>query len=186
MLRLVSKFAIAALSIAIAFPLLRAEVVAQSEPTTSTTTFTASPITPGFWQFSNLRNASNDDIARGCRDYVTFQFQDGHYFMLRMKKNAPEPAITPLSAATVHEVGRCTFDQKSQSEHCDVAVTDNAGTTNRGFIDIRYSMEESVLKMSVKATITGGPNTGNTESFERFPLKCPDSVVRDLMNPAKQ
>jgi hypothetical protein len=40
--------------------------------------------------------------------------------------------------------------------------------------------------MSVKATITGGPNAGKTESFERFPVKCPDNVVHDLMTPAKQ
>ncbi len=186
MIRLVSACPMAALSIAIIFAPARAEVAAQPEPAASKTNFRASPITPGFWQFSNIRNTSSDDIAQGCRDYVTFQFQDGYYFMLSMKKNAPESAEPRLSVATVHEVGRCTFDRKSQSEHCDVAVTDDAGTTNQGFIDIRYSTENSTLKMSIKATITGGPNAGKTESFERFPVKCPDNVVHDLMTPAKQ
>src|SRR5262249_17980724 len=186
MIRLVSTFAIAALSIATAFASARAEGAAQPESSGSKIIFATSPITPSFWQFSNLRDASNDDIAQGCRDYVTFQFQDGHSIMLGMKKNAPKSAMTRLSMATVHEVGRCTFDQNSQSEHCDVAVTDHVGTTNQGFIDIRYSTENGALKMSIKATITGGPNAGKTESFERFPVKCPDNVVHDLMTPTKQ
>jgi hypothetical protein len=154
MIHLISELAMAALFIATVFPAVQAEVAAQAEPIGSKTTFTASPITPGFWQFSNLRNPSDHAIAQGCREYATFQFQDGYYFMLSMKKNAPESAVTRLSAATVHEVGRCTFDQQSQSEHCDVAVTDDAGTTNQGFLDIRYSVEDGALKMSIKA-ITG-------------------------------
>jgi hypothetical protein len=186
MIWFVPPFAMAALSIATAFAPARAEVAAQPEPAASKTTFRASPITPGFWQFSSLRNTSNDDIAQGCRDYVTFQLHDGYYLMLGMKKNVPESTEPRLSAATVHEVGRCTFDRKSQSEHCDVAVTDDAGTTNHGFIDIRYSTENTALKISIKATITGGPNAGKTESFERFPVKCPDNVVHDLMTPTKQ
>jgi hypothetical protein len=185
MVRFVPAFAMAALSIATAFALARAEVATQPEPAASKTTFRASPITPGFWQFSSLRNTSNDDIAQGCRDYVTFQLQDGYYFMLGMKKSAVESAEPRLSP-TVHEVGRCTFDQKSQSEHCDVAVTDDAGTVNQGFVDIRYSTENSALKMTIKAAITQGPHAGKTESFERFPVKCPDSVVHDLMAPAKR
>jgi hypothetical protein len=40
--------------------------------------------------------------------------------------------------------------------------------------------------MSIKATITAGPNVGKTESFERFPVKCPDNVVHDLMAPSKK
>ena len=106
--------------------------------------------------------------------------------MLSMKRNARKSVEPRLSTATVHEVGHCTFDRESQSEHCDVAVTDDAGATNHGFIDIRYSTENSALKMSIKATITGGPNAGKTESFERFPVKCPDNVVHDLMTPTKQ
>ena len=186
MVRFAPAFAMAALSIATAFTLACAEVATQPGPAASKTTFRASPITPGYWQFSSLRNASNDDIAQGCRDYVTFQLQDGYYFMLGMKKSAVESAEPRLSRATVHEVGRCTFDWKSQSEHCDVAVIDDAGTTNHGFIDIRYSTENSALKMSIKATITGGPNAGKTESFERFPVKCPDNIVHDLMIHTKQ
>jgi hypothetical protein len=185
MIRFVSALAIAALSIVTALAPMRAEVAAQPEPAASETNFKASPIAPGFWQFSNIRNASSDEIAQGCREYVTFQFGDGHYFTLSMKKNAREPAVPRLSGATVHEVGRCTFDWKSQSEHCDVAVTDEAGITNQGYIDIRYSTENSSLKMSIKATITGGPDAGKTESFERFPVKCPDKVVFDLMTPTK-
>ena len=188
MIRCFSALAIAVLSIAAAaFAPARAEVAAQPDSAVSGTDFKASPITPGFWQFSNIRNASSGDIAVGCREYVTFQFRDGHYFTLGMKKkNAPESAEPSLNTATVHEVGRCTFDSTSQSEHCDVAVTDDAGITNLGFIDIRYSTENSSLKMSIKATITAGPNVGKTESFERFPVKCPDNIVYDLMTPAKQ
>src|ERR1700730_7145752 len=126
MVRFVPALAMAALSIATAFAPVRAEVAGQPDPAASKTKFRASPITPGFWQFSNIRNASSDDIAQSCRDYVTFQLQDGDYFMLSMKKNAPDSAEPRLSAATVHEFGRCTFERKSQSEHCDVAVTDDA------------------------------------------------------------
>jgi hypothetical protein len=186
MIRFVSALPTAALSIAIPFSPAWAEVATQPEPAASNTNFSASPITPGFWQFSNIGNLSSDDIARGCRDYVTFQFQDGYYFMLSMKKNAPKSAEPRLSMATVHEVGRCTFNREFQSEHCDVAVIDDTGKTNPGFIDIRYSTENSVLKMSIKATITEGPNATKTESFERFPVKCPDNVVHDLMTPPKQ
>jgi hypothetical protein len=132
-----------ALPIAIAFAPARAEVAAQPEAAASKTNFTASPITPGFWQFSSVGNLSSDAVARGCRDYVTFQFQDGYYFMLRMKKNALNSTEPRLSTATVNEVGRCTFDRQSQSEHCDVAVTDETGAVNQGFIDIRYSTENS-------------------------------------------
>ena len=184
--RFVPALRMAALSIATAFAPSRAEVGARPEPATSETNFKETPITPGFWQFSNIGNASSEEIAKGCREYVTFQFQDGHYFMLGMKKQTGEPAKPRLNAATVREVGRCMFDGKSQSEHCDVAVTDDAGITNQGFIDIRYSTENSSLKMSIQATITGGPDAGKTESFERFPVKCPDNIVYDLMTPAKQ
>ena len=52
--------------------------------------FTVSPITPGFWQFSNKKNANTNEISKGCREYVTFQFQDGYYFTLSMKKHPPE------------------------------------------------------------------------------------------------
>ena len=76
MVRFVPPFAMAALPIATAFALARAEVATQPEPDATKTTFRESPITPGYWQFSSLRNASNDDIAQGCRDYVTFQFQE--------------------------------------------------------------------------------------------------------------
>jgi hypothetical protein len=186
MIRCFPALAMAALSIASAFAPSRAEVAAQPQSAVSETDFKASPITPGFWQFSNIRNASSDDIARGCREYVTFQFRDGHYFTLSMKKNAREPAESGLTAATVHEVGRCTFDPTSQSEHCDVAVTDDAGINHLGFIDIRYSTGNSSLKMSIKATITAGPDAGKTESFERFPVKCPDNIVYDLMTPTKR
>ena len=178
--------AIATLSVAIAFTPARAEVAAQPEPAASKTNFTESPITPGFWQFSSIGTLSSDAIARGCREYVTFQLQEGYYFMLRMKRSAPESAAPRLSTATVHEIGRCTFDRESQSEHCDVAVTDEAGTVNQGFVDIRYSTENSALKMTIKAAITQGPHAGKTELFERFPVKCPDSVVHDLMAPAKR
>ena len=186
MIRFFPALAMAALSAASAFAPSRAEVAAQPESAVSNTDFKASPITPGFWQFSNIANASSDDIARGCREYVTFQFRDGHYFTLSMKKNADEPAEPRLNAATVHEVGRCTFDSASQSEHCDVAVTDDAGVTHLGFIDIRYSTGNSTLKMSIKATITAGPDVGKTESFERFPVKCPENIVYDLMSPTKR
>jgi len=114
MTRFVPALAMAVLSITTAFAPARAEVAVQPEPDVSNTNFRASPITPGFWLFSNIRNASSDDIVEGCRDYVTFQFQDGYYFMLSMNKNAPEPAEPRLSVATVHEFGRCTFDWKSQ------------------------------------------------------------------------
>ena len=40
--------------------------------------------------------------------------------------------------------------------------------------------------MSIKATITGAPNSGKTESFERFPVKCPDNIVHEMMTPTKQ
>ena len=186
MIRFLPELGIAALSVAIAFAPARAEVAGRPESASSKTSFTASPITPGFWQFSATGNLSSDDIARGCRAYVTIQLEDGYYFMLRMNKNAPNSAAPRLGMATVHEVGRCAFDRESQSEHCDVAVTDDAGNINQGFIDIRYSTENSALKMSIKATITGGPNAGKTESFERFPVKCPDDVVHDLMVPASQ
>ena len=186
MIRFVPALATASVFIPIVFAPGRAEVAAQPEPAPSKTDFTASPITPGYWQFSSIGNLSSDAVARGCRDYVTFQFQDGYYFMLRMKKNALNSTEPRLSTATLNEVGRCTFDRQSQSEHCDVAVTDETGAINQGFIDIRYSTENSALKMSIKATITAGPNVGKTESFERFPVKCPDNVVHDLMAPAKK
>jgi hypothetical protein len=186
MIRFLPELGIAALSVAITFTPARAEVAAHPEPAASMTNFTESPITPGFWQFSSIGNLSSDDIARGCRAFVTVQFEDGYYFMLRMEKNAVNFAGPRLSMATVHEVGRCTFDRESQSEHCDVAVTDDAGTINQGFIDIRYSTENGALKMSIKAKITGGRHEGKIESFERFPVKCPDSVVHNLMTPAKE
>ena len=142
----------------------RAEIATQSEA--PRTNFRASPITPGFWQFSSNRNADSTAIAEACRDYVTFQFQDGYYFTLSMTKSPPQTGKPRMSAATVHEVGHCTFDRKSQSEHCDVAVTDDSGTTNNGFIDIRYSTDGGTLKMIIKAAITGGANARQTESFE--------------------
>jgi hypothetical protein len=185
MSRFVPTLSMPALVLATAFASAQAEVAAQPEPAAFKTTFSASPITPGFWQFLNVANTSSDTIVQSCRNYVTFQFQDGYYFMLRMKNKAPESIAPRLSFATVHEVGRCTFDRKSQSERCDVAVTDDANT-NKGFIDIRYSREKAALKMSIKATDTEGPNAGKTASFERFPVKCPDNIVHDLMIPARR
>ena len=85
MIRFVPALATAAVFMPIVFAPGRAEVAAQPEPAASKTDFTASPITPGYWQFSSIGNLSSDAVARGCRDYVTFQFQDGCYFMLRMK-----------------------------------------------------------------------------------------------------
>jgi hypothetical protein len=100
MIRFVPALAMAALSIATAFAPVRAEVAGQPEPAASKTKFRASPITPGFWQFSNIRNASSDDIAQGCRDYVTFQFQDG-YYRLAQEERARLRRASP-SVATVH------------------------------------------------------------------------------------
>ena len=164
----------------------QAEGAAPSETAAAKTNLRESPITPGFWQFASTRIANSNEIAQGCRDFVTFQFQDGYYFTLSMKKNAAAPAEPRLSAARVHEVGHCAFDRQSQSERCDVAVTDDNGATSEGFINVRYSTESGALKMSIKATITGGPSSGKTESFERYPVKCPDNIVHDLMLPAKQ
>ena len=165
---------------------VQAEVAIQSEAAPPKTNFSASPITPGFWQFSNKKNANSNEIAQGCRDYVTFQFQDGYYFTLSTKKRPYEASKPRLSSAIVHEVGRCTFDRESQIEHCDLAVTEDSGATNKGFIDIRYSSENGALKMIIRATITDGSNAGKTETFERFPVKCPDNIVHDLMSPSKQ
>src|ERR1700730_7910176 len=78
---------------------VQAEVAAQSETTPPKTNFRASPITPGFWQFSNKKNADSNEIAQGCRSYVTFQFQDGYYFTLSMKKGPPEASEPRVSSA---------------------------------------------------------------------------------------
>jgi hypothetical protein len=88
MIRFVPALAMAALSIATAFAPVRAEVAAQPEPAASKTKFRASPITPGFWQFSNIKNVSSNDIAQGCWDYVTFQFQDGYLAKIVNAKRA--------------------------------------------------------------------------------------------------
>jgi hypothetical protein len=40
--------------------------------------------------------------------------------------------------------------------------------------------------MIIRATITDGSNGGKTETFERFPVKCPDNIVHGLMIPPKQ
>jgi hypothetical protein len=178
--------AITALCIAGLITPVQAEVAVQSEAAPPKTNFRASPITPGFWQFSNKKNANSNEIAQGCRDYVTFQFQDGYYFTLSMKKRPSEASERRLSSAIFHEVGHCAFDRKSQTEHCDLAVTEDSGATNKGFIDIRYYSENGALKMIIRATITDGPNSGKTETFERFPVKCPDNIVHDLMMPPKQ
>jgi hypothetical protein len=166
---------------------VQAEVAIQSEAAPPKTNFSASPITAGFWQFSNKKNANINEISKGCREYATFQFQDGYYLTLSMKKHPPEAELR-LKSAIVQEVGRCTFDQESQTEHCDLAVTEDSGATNKGFIDIRYSTENGSLKMIIRATITEGANAGNSETFERFPIKCPDSIVHDLMTvtPSRQ
>src|SRR5438132_1345346 len=174
MIRLISAatIAVAILYIAGAPAPAQAEGAAPSETAAPKTNFRESPITPGFWQFSNTRATNSNAIAQGCRDFVTFQFQDGYYFTLNMKKNASQPAEPRLSAARVHEVGHCAFDRKSQSEHCNLAVTDDNGATSEGFIDVRYSTENGALKMNINATITGGASSGKTESFERYPVKC--------------
>jgi len=178
-------FAMAALCIAGMIVPMRV-AAAQSDTAAPSSNFRESPITPGFWQFSNTRHTSSSEIAQGCRDYVTFQFEGGYYFTLSMKKASPQSSAPRLSAGGVYEVGHCTFDRNSQSEHCDVAVTDYNGATNKGFIDIRYSTENGALKMSIKAIITSGPNSGKSESFDRFPVKCPDDVVHELMVPPRQ
>src|SRR5204862_6679227 len=133
-----ATIALAILYIAGAPAPAQAQGAAPSETATAKTNFRESPITPGFWQFSNIRTANSNEIAQGCRDFVTFQFQDGYYFTLSMKKSASPPAEPRLSASRVHEVGHCAFDRKSQSERCDVAVTDDSGATSEGFIDVRY------------------------------------------------
>jgi hypothetical protein len=166
---------------------VQAEVAVQSEAAPPKTNFMASPITPGFWQFSNKKNANSNEIAQGCRDYVTFQFQDGYYFTLSMKERPYEASEPRLRSAIVHEVGRCTFDRESQTEHCDLTVTEDSSATNKGFIDIRYSSEDGALKMIIGATITDGSNSGKTQTFERYPVKCPDNIIHDLMiSPKKQ
>ena len=182
MIRLIPALTIAMIAPCIANLIVpvQAEVAIQSEAATPKTNFSVSPITPGFWQFSNKKNANTNEISKGCREYVTFQFQDGYYFTLSMKKHPPE-AEPRLKSAIVQEVGRCTFDRESQTEHCDLAVTEDSGATNKGFIDIRYSSENSALKMIIRATITEGSNAGDSETFERFPIKCPDNIVHDLM-----
>src|SRR5689334_566625 len=143
---------------------VRAQVGVQSEGATANTNFSASPITPGFWLFSNKENANTDEILRGCRGYVTFQFQDGYYFTLKLKKHPPTAEPT-LSAASVQEVGRCKFDRDTQSEHCDVAVTEDSGAANKGFIDIGYSKANGSLKMTIRGTTTDGSNAGKSETF---------------------
>ena len=188
MIRMITALTIAMTGFCIAGLIapLQAEVAVQSESAPPKTNFSASPITPGFWQFSNKKYANSNDVAQGCRDYVTFQFPDGYYFTLSMKKRPHEASGPRLTSAIVHEVGRCMFDQKSQTEHCDVSVTEDSGATNNGFIEISYSSENGSLKMIIRATITAGSNGGKTETFERFPVKCPDEIVHNLMIPPKQ
>src|SRR5712692_3239500 len=115
MMRLIPTptIAMTALCIANLIAPVQAEVAVQSEAAPPKTNFRASPITPGFWQFSSKRNADSNQIAQGCRDYVTFQFQDGYYFTLSMKKRPSEASEPRLSSAIVHEVGHCAFDRKS-------------------------------------------------------------------------
>jgi hypothetical protein len=188
-IRLILALTIAMIALCIANLIapVQAEVVIQSEAAPPKTNFSASPITAGFWQFSNKKNANINEISKGCQDYVTFQFQDGYYFTLSMKKHQPG-AKPRWNSAIVQEVGRCAFDPDSQIEHCDLTVTEDSGATNKGFIDIRYSSENGALKMIVRATITEGSNAGNSETFERFPIKCPDNIVHDLMTvtPSRQ
>jgi hypothetical protein len=86
-----------------------------------------------------------------------------------------------LKSAIVQEVGRCTFDRESQTENCDLAIAEDSGDTNKGFIDIRYSTENGSLKMIIRATITEGSHAGNSDTFERFPINCTDNIVHDLM-----
>ena len=92
MIRLIPALTIAMTGLCIASLIapVQAEVAVQSEAAPPKTNFSASPITPGFWQFSNKKNANSNEIAQGCRDYVTFQFQDGYYFTLSMKKHPHE------------------------------------------------------------------------------------------------
>jgi hypothetical protein len=40
--------------------------------------------------------------------------------------------------------------------------------------------------MIIGATITDGSNSGKTQTFERYPVKCPDKIVHDLMIPPKK
>jgi hypothetical protein len=146
----------------------------------ATTQFNESPITPGIWIFPNRVLASASEITEECWKGIIIQFQNGHYFGLTTRKRPPDAPEPRLSLAVVDEVGHCTFDQNSQTEHCDLAVT-RAGATNKGFIDVRYSTENGVLKMSVTATTTDGPKAGKVEMLERYPVQCPSEVVRELM-----
>jgi hypothetical protein len=82
--------AMIALCIANLIAPVQAEVPIQSEAAPLKTNFSVSPITPGFWQFSNKMNANKNEISKGCREYATFQFQDGYYLTLSMKKHPPE------------------------------------------------------------------------------------------------
>ena len=79
MIRLISALTIAMIALRIANLIapVQAEVAIKSEAAPPKTKLSASPITPGFWQFSNKKNANINEISKGCRDYVTFQFQDG-------------------------------------------------------------------------------------------------------------
>jgi hypothetical protein len=77
----------------------------------------------------NTRNASSNGSPR-LSELRTFQFEDGYYFTLSVRRIRRNPRIS-LSAAR-HEAGRCIFDRRSGRALRPRRTEDN-GTTNKGF-----------------------------------------------------
>jgi len=52
-------------------------------------------------------------------------------------------------------------------------------------METRYSREpDGTLKMTVTGTTTEGPGAPKTETFDVYPVHCPDDTVHDLLTKA--
>ena len=143
------------------------------------TRYSASPITPGFWAWARKKAVTAAEITELCREGLAIQFSNGRYLTLRLGPAAP----------AVIDRGHCTFNRKTQAERCELTVTETPGETKKGVMETRYSRDaDGTLKMTVTGTTTEGPGAPHTETFDVFPVRCPDDTVHELLTttfPAK-
>jgi hypothetical protein len=147
-------------------------------PSAAQETMQQSPITPGFWTWPREKLTDRNAITTFCREKFALQFADGRFFGVSMR-NAGKTFSPPV----IDEVGECHFNRETQVERCELRLPNADGSATKGITEGRFSFDaERVLKMTVTATVTDSSGANKPDTFDVFPVRCPDDTVWDALN----
>jgi hypothetical protein len=106
---------------------------------------------------------------------------NGRYLTIRFDKQTSPGSGRAASSAKLLDRGACKFDKAKQIENCDLSAPGEQGDGRSGKISARYTTEaDGTLKARMGADLEGS-NGGGSSAFDVFPVRCPDSVVHELI-----